>query len=298
MFGFPEPITRSATVVKRGDTRALYGDLALLKVAQDAEEELFIPAVEFATPLRHGGKTFSVLGFPGGREQGRNASGTLNAMDALGLVQMNKGTEALEVEPGYSGAHVWCPDVGAFVGLVVTEQRHRGVSWCIPSRLLSEFYKKLHVTFRMPPSDRPAIHDYGEDDPNKWLFGDLQDDGCRRFRVVDNPDDDYDNDYKAYLKYECLAGSKRPRGHFVTFITHPSFVSEGEDAYELFATIKKVLPSKQKPKNKKGKKRKVPASWVAKSYFYCDEEFTVAAIGDAGDTVLTVDLEKQWPDSE
>src|SRR4051794_40313084 len=86
-----------------------------------------------------------VLGFPDGLPQGRNASGILNATDALGLVQMNKGSEALQVEQGFSGAPVWSPDIRAFVGMVVTEQKRNGISWCIPSRLLCDFYNELRV---------------------------------------------------------------------------------------------------------------------------------------------------------
>jgi hypothetical protein len=290
---------RVATVEKIGEDGPLERDLALLTIVPSEEEEVIVPPVEFATPFRHAGKGFSVLGFPDGAEQGRNAFGTLNAADAFGLVQMNKDSAALEVKQGYSGAPVWSPEIGAFVGLVVTEQRERGVSWCIPSRLLCDFYNDLRVRFRIPQSDRPAIHDYGEDDPNAWLFGVLSEDGSRRLsaRVVVNPDEDSEDEYKAYLTYECLVGAPNPRGHYVTFITHPSFVSDGEDAYELFSTLEQVTQTKLKPTKKKKKKIKkkanvvrTEAAWKAEMYFYLEEGFTVAAIGDAGETVLTINL--------
>jgi len=267
-----------ATVEKVGEDGPLNKDLALLAIQPKKETEIHISRAEFATPFRHGGKSFSVLGFPAGRAQGQNASGTLNAMDAWGLVQMNKGTEALEVEGGYSGAPVWSSDIGAYVGIVVTEQKERGIAWCIPSRSLCEFYPDLPVRFRFSPSDRPPIHDYAADDPNQWLFGGMSDDGHHRMtaKVIKNPDDDYDNDYKALLTFEWLNGSE-PRGCYVTFITHPSFSTEDEDAYELFAKAEMVGNG-------------TSAVWKAETFFYLESGFTVAAIANAGDTMLTLDL--------
>src|SRR5439155_12186322 len=103
----------------------------------------------------------------------------LHAADAKGLVQMDRGG-ALSVLGGFSGAPVWSPDLNAFVGLVVTELAGDNVSWCIPSRRLCEFLPELRVRFRIPQIDRPAIHDYLTDDPNKQLFGEMDDNGDRR----------------------------------------------------------------------------------------------------------------------
>jgi len=249
-------------------------DLALLKILAPSRFQK-IQAVEFASPLRHSGKSYSVLGFPGGDQQGRNAVGRLHAADAKGLVQMDRGG-ALSVLGGFSGAPVWSPDVNAFVGLVVTELADANVSWCIPSRRLCEFYPGLRVRFRIPPIDRPVIHDYLTDDPNKQLFGQVDDNGQRRLSAVVR---ELADNYIVNVCYECKQGSP-PRGHFVSFITYPDFEKKGEDAYELFAEVKK---------HKSGLK------WTATQEFYPSELFTVAAIGDGGDTVLTLDLEYVSP---
>jgi hypothetical protein len=244
-------------------------DLALLSIEQGPR--LAVPAVEFASPMRHGGKGYSVLGFPGGDPQGRNASGHLQAMDALGLVQMDRGSSLL-VRGGFSGAPVWCPDLGAFVGIVVTELADAGVAWCIPSRRLCQFHPELLVRFRVPPADRPQIHDFELDDPNVQLFGSTSDNGERRLTATvreAGDDDPEDEDYVATARYECLPGSRPPRGGYVTFITHPSYSDDDQDAYELFARLE---------------------DGRAEVEFYPEESFTVAAVGDAGDTALTVDL--------
>jgi hypothetical protein len=261
--------TVEAAVVRIGGEET-QNDLALLKLP-DATLLRWIPAVEFASPLRHGGKSYSVLGFPGGHQQGRNAAGRLHAADAKGLVQMDRGG-ALSVLGGFSGAPVWSPDLNAFVGLVVTEYADDNVSWCIPSRRLCEFHPDLRVRFRIPPMDRPTIHDSDSDDPNKQLFGELKDNGQRLLRAVVREHKKY---YTVNIYYDCAQNSA-PRGHFVSFITYPDFKNDGEDAYELFAEIEK---------------RKSGLGWTATQEFYPTDLFTVAAIGDGGDTVLTLDLE-------
>jgi hypothetical protein len=247
-------------------------DLALLRIPSQPGAQIGIIApVEFASPLRHAGKSYSVLGFPDGDQQGRNAIGRLHAADAKGLVQMDRGG-ALSVLGGFSGAPVWCSDLSAFVGLVVTDLAGDYVSCCIPSRRLCELYPQLRVRFRIPPSDRPVIHDREVDDPNTQLFGHLDDNGQRRLHAVVRERSDR---YTVNLYYDCKA-EHPPRGHFVTFITYPDFEEEDEDAYELFAEI---APNASK------------TGWRATQTCYPSDLFTVAAIGDGGDTVLTLDLE-------
>ncbi len=184
----------------------------------------------------------------------------------------------MQVEPGFSGAPVWSPDLGAFVGLVVTEQKAKGLSWCIPSRSLCDFYNDLKVKFRIHRNDRPEVHDYEEDDPNSWIFGGLSDDGFRRLtaKIRKNRDPDYDDEFRADIFYECLPGSPPPRGKYVTFVTHSDFEQDDVDSYELFSVVETP--------------RKKGANPTARTWIYLDEGFTVAAIGDAGDTVLTLDL--------
>lgn len=240
-------------------------DLALLQLARP----FTIPTMEFATPLRHSGKRYSVLGFPDGDPQGRNASGLLHAANAAGLVQMD-GNSALFVKGGFSGAPVWSADLGAFVGIVVRELFGDGVAWCIPSRLLCQFFPPLKVKFRMPMGDRPVVHDYWEDDPNIQLFGTISDNGVRRLCAKIRGKK---GDYKVQLSFEPATGAAPLRGGYVTFINYPDFTDEDEDAYELFAPI---------------------IGGKAETEIELENLFTVAAVGDAGDTALTLNLDVQW----
>jgi hypothetical protein len=257
-----------ATVKKwakpHGKLRLPVSDVALLKLAK----KLDIPAAEFASPLRHSGKRYSVLGFPDGVQQGRHASGILHAMDAGGLVQMD-GSSSLFVKGGFSGAPVWSPDLGAFVGLVVTELYDSHMAWCIPSRVLCDFFPRLPVYFRMPTDDRPVIHDQWEDDPNLEIFGTSSRNNGRRLtaKITKKKTKQGKKYFEVTATYKCLKRSSR--GKYVTFITYPDFVQEGADAYELFAELKN------------GK---------AKMVFWPKNGFTMAAIGDGGDTALTLNL--------
>lgn len=225
-------------------------------------------------PLEHEGKHFSAFGFPEGNEQGRSASGVLRARDGYGLIQMD-GKSSLFVTGGYSGTPVWSTDLSSYIGLVATELANLGVAWCIPSWRLCEFLPTLPVKFRIPKTDRPVINDYQLDDPNISLFGaHFPDDGTRRLRVTirHNSDPNLDEQYEAIAVYECKRASRPPSGHYVTFIMHPSYTTDLEDAYELFAEL-----------NDRGK---------ATVTFYPEESFTIAAVGDGGDTALTFDLKK------
>lgn len=271
LVGLTEPLTTFAKVRKLTKGLGPSVDLALLRLPNKIERKVDISSIEFATPLRHGGKTFSTFGFPESDTQGRNATGRLHAADAAGLVQMDS-EGALLVQQGFSGAPVWCPEVNGFVGLIVSELQDRRVAWCIPSRLLSAFLPSLAVRFRVPVLDRPQINDYEEDDPNVQLFGTISNNGWRKLSGEVIRDKESESGFTAYLKYRCLKRSPRPKGRLVTFITHPSFTGEYEDSYELFSTL-----------NKKG---------IATAEFYPAESFTVAAVGDSGETSLTLDLGK------
>lgn len=237
-------------------------DLALLRIQHPKPG---VELVEFAAPLRHAGKRFSVLGFPSSVAQGRNAVGLLQAVDAKGLIQMDSDG-ALLVQGGFSGAPVWCQDVSAFVGIVVSGAEEHEVSWCIPSARLSRFCEFLPVRFRIPPADRPPIFDYIEDDPNVQLFGTVKS-ATRKFTAKVKRDGTL---FKVELTVRPKPGAPELRGKYVTFITHSSLASEDEDPYELFSAVDK--------------------DGVAENHFWCGESFTVAAIADASDTVLTIDL--------
>jgi hypothetical protein len=86
-----------------------------------------------------------------------------------------------------------------------------------------------------------------------------------------NDEDPEPEGFVATAPYECLPGSSPPRGGYVTFITHPSYTDDDEDAYELFARLE---------------------NGRAQVEFYPEESFTIAVVGDAGDTALTIDLKK------
>jgi hypothetical protein len=150
----------------------------------------------------------------------------------------------------------------------VSGLKEYSVAWCIPSRVLCQFYNDLPVRFRISRLDRPDVHDFGEDDPNIPLFGNVSDNGKRRFSVT-RIKKVAKNSFRVDVRYECLRG--KARGRFVTFVTHPSFSHELEDAYELFSEIR---------------------NGVATNYFWARSPFTVAAIGDGGDTALTYNIAK------
>jgi hypothetical protein len=266
LIGIDPPRTFDTSVVKVEKTPGTQNDLALLRIEGGSGIEL--GDANFASPLRHTGKDYSVLGFPAGDRQGRNVSGKLHAADATGLVQMD-GLSSLSVLGGFSGAPVWCPNVHAFVGIVVTELSSSNVAWCIPSSRLCAFWPEMRVRFRIPKHDRPVINDWYEDDPNKELFG-LQNGiqgrtlscrihywgkGWRKYRVE--------------LAYRVALNSPRPRGQTVTFVNYPDFARARADSYELFAELR---------------------NGEATQEIYAEDLFTVAAVGDGGDTALTLDL--------
>ena len=271
LIGVRGQVAVSARILKLGkyarDRRAV-NDLALLRLSTN----LGVPVAEFATPLRHGGKEYSALGFPDADPQGRNASGLLHAANADGLVQMD-GNSALFVKGGFSGAPVWSKSLDAFVGIVVSELSDVGVAWCVPSRILCRFIPWLPVRFRIPIKDRPQIHDYRMDDPNVNIFGTISEANGRRLtaNVESRNVPNTRNPFWVTAFYDVLEGAEPCRGSFVTFITYPDFLNEREDNYELFGVVK-------------GNR--------AKATFACSEGFTIAAIGDAGDTALTLNLSK------
>jgi hypothetical protein len=267
LCGLEKPLEVEGRFEKRSKAGGLAGDLAIIRIALPRAQKLRITETEFAAPFRHGGKTFSVVGFPEGNSDGCYASGLMRGANVAGLVQLDGEGEIL-VQGGFSGAPVWSSDLNAYVGLVVSELKEYKVAWCIPARVLCQFYGDLPVRFRVPRSDRPDVHDFGEDDPNIQLFGNVSDNGQRRLSVTRIKRNK--NAFRVDVRYECLRGEPA-RGRLVTFITHPSFSNRLEDAYELFSDVK---------------------AGVATTHFWADSSFTVAAIGDGGDTALTYDIGK------
>lgn len=242
------------------------GDVAKVRIDLPSNT-LAVANVEFAEPFRHGGKVYSVIGFPEGNPDGYYASGIMRGANVAGLVQLD-GESKILVQPGFSGAPVWSSELNAYVGIVVSVLEDNRVAWCIPSRILCQFYHDLPVRYRVSRPDRPDVHDFGEDDPNIPLFGNVSDNGKRRFSVTGIEKEAQDK-VRVDIRYECLHG--RARGRYVTFITHPSFSRAKEDAYELFSEIEEG---------------------VATNYFWAGGAFTVAAVGDGGDTALTYNIAK------
>jgi hypothetical protein len=251
---------------EKSDAQGLAGDLAIVRIVLPRGQKLRVPETEFAAPFRHGGKAFSVVGFPAGDSDGYYASGVMRGANIAGLVQLD-GEGKILVQGGFSGAPVWSADLSAYVGIVVSEYHEYDVAWCIPAGVLCQFHPHLPVRFRIPRSDRPEIHDFGEDDPNVPLFGNVSDNGKRRLSVT-RIKKQTNGKFRVDVRYECLRGEPA-RGRFVTFITHPSFSNRKEDAYELFSEVR---------------------DGVATNHFWTESSFTIAAIGDGGDTALTYDI--------
>jgi hypothetical protein len=266
LCGAAEPVDVNGQFECHSSVPGFPGDMATVKITLPRGYRLTMSDTEFATPYRHGGKNYSVVGFTAASPDGYYASGVMRGPDVKGLVQLD-GESPILVQPGFSGAPVWSSDVGAYVGIVVGGIEDHKVAWCIPSRLLCRFYERLPVRFRVPRIDRPDVHDFGEDDPNVPLFGSVSDNGKRRLTVTEI--EKVSSGYRIHVRYECLRD--KPRGRFVTFITHPVMSKAHEDAYELFSEIE---------------------DGAATNYFWSKYAFTVAAIGDAGDTALTYDVAK------
>jgi V8-like Glu-specific endopeptidase len=264
--GLEEPLEVAGCFEKKSGIEGPVGDLALIKVVLPRGHKLRIPEAEFAAPFRHGGKTFSVVGFPEGVPTGYYASGLMRGANVAGVVQLDGAGEIL-VQAGFSGAPVWSSNLNAYVGLVVTELHEHKVAWCIPARVLCRFYPDLSVRFRVPQADRPDVHDFRHDDPNVPLFGNASHNDKRRLQTKVTKDS---GEFRVDVRYECLPGHPA-RGRYVTFVTHPSLSSPEEDAYELFSEVE---------------------DGIAANYFWTKSSFTVAAIGDGGDTALTCDIGK------
>jgi hypothetical protein len=258
--------TYDTVLSKVDDTPGPQNDLALLEIA--GSDDLHLEPVNFASPLRHTGKQYSVMGFPAGDRQGRNVSGLLHAADASGLVQMDRGS-SLSVLGGFSGAPVWCPEVSAFVGIVVTELSSSNVAWCIPSRRICHFLPDLRVRFRIPYEDRPVINDWYFDDPNIDLFGLQNQLNGRSLTATVRYWGEGWRKYKVDLTYQVAPDSPPPRGQLVTFVNYPDFKRSRADGYEQFDELQGL---------------------IATNWIYAEDLFTVAAIGDGGDTALTLNL--------
>jgi hypothetical protein len=233
-------------------------DLVLLESLEPLPR-ILVPA-EFATMRSFTGKKISAIGFPDEYQNGTTAPGRFSGIELNGdLLRLE--SDVIEKLGGFGGTPLWSPNLRAFVGLVSGTDRRIALS----ASLLCKFYPELGVQFKIPQSDIPKINDYDVDDPNVELFGrSSESNGCRLTATMEKRADYFE----VKATYECRRDSP-PRGRFVTFITYPDF--ERED-YQ----IVKELDAEGK---------------ATAEFFPTVPDFTIAAIGDGGDTRLTLNLE-------
>ncbi|MBE7496855.1 MAG: hypothetical protein HS117_18085 [Verrucomicrobiaceae bacterium] len=214
-------------------------------------------AAEFATPLILENKMFVVQTFSPDQPNG--------VADTCGWKGKRPGGRwqltGYHADRAYMGAPVWSPDLGAFVGLV----DDRDPTLCITSARICEVFPDIGVISRIPEADRPKIKNYSVDDPNAEMFGNVSDNGRRRLTatLVERHPDGFS---RVRMKYEVLPNSPAPAGRFVTFLTYPDMKD-----YELIAEL-----------DSSGKAEVEASPFVP--------DFTIAAIGDGGETRLTLNL--------
>lgn len=252
-----EATSMRATVVRHAPgSSPLHSGMALLEVAKSVLRPE-VPPAEFASPLKYEGQEFMVVTFPPNLGRGITDGGQFQSETSNGTIRM--GPYKFQ-DGGFGGSPIFSPELDAFVGLVSGLDALN----CIPSAYLSGFYPELAVKFRVPQSQKPQIKNVSVDDPNVQLFGTTSDNHDRRLSATMEKRADGLTSVK--LTYEILPGSPPPRGRFVTFITYPDM-----DEYELFTEV---------DSNGKAEvecRPRVP-------------DFTVAAIGDGGETRLTLNL--------
>ena len=217
---------------------------------------------EFATMPNFTGKKFSAFAFPPQLPDGDTVSGRILGIELNGDL-LRHDSSSLGRFDGCSGSPMWSPELRAFVGLMSGTDRRIALS----ASLLCKFYPELGVKFKIPKSDIPVIKDYDKDDPNVELFGRVPDNGERRLTATLEKKSDY---YIVRATYECLPDSPPPRGRYVTFVTYPDFEKDG---YQLVEVL-----------TKDGK--------ATTEFYPTVPDFTFAAIGDGGETRLTLDLEQ------
>jgi len=261
LVGLPDHAPLQARVMRLEAGETLDDALALLESVEPLPAQLR-SNTEFATALRSTGKEFSVMGFTDRKEGGTTVTGRLEAANNSGLLSLI-GDGIGQLGYFFGGSPVWSPELNAFVGLV----SGKNFRFCIPSPLLCRFCPELPVRFRIPKSDRPQIEKLSVDDPNVGLFGLASERNGRELTATLERNEN--NTYRVTMRYNIDEKAAPARGHYVTFITYPNMGSE----YELIEEI--------------GNERKVEA--------ICNPliaDFTIAAIGDGGDTRLTLNLKE------
>jgi hypothetical protein len=245
------------TTVVRFTREAARQDLVLLESMEPLPRQLV--AAQFAAMPSVTGKRFSAIGFPREFPGGTTAGGRFTGIERGGNL-LRLESEPIVKLGGFRSTPLWAPNLRAFVGLVSGTDRHIALS----ASLLCKFYPDLGVQFKIPQADIPKINDPEADDPNVELFGEVSEQNGRRLTATIKERGDR---YEVMATYECL-GDLPPRGRFVTFITYPDFGEDYQIVVELDETGKATA-----------------------EFHPTMPDFTFAAIGDAGDTRLTLNLE-------
>jgi hypothetical protein len=158
------------------------GDVAVLEVVGEP------PAGAGPAPLRRPvqlrGHAFDATGFPAAAESGLTASGEISRPAGPGgeWVQLDGvRVQGARVEQGFSGTPVWDQQVGAVVGMVVSELvgGDAKVSWMIPLGVISEYWTPLDQAIRVgllyEPGERaaywrPRARGVERDEVAGWYF--------------------------------------------------------------------------------------------------------------------------------
>lgn len=131
-----EDTARQATVLTEGWVPAdgTRGDVAVLRLEQ--------PPGAAALPLHAGGVAFDArfgsYGFPAGYDDSVDVDGRIGRPVGHEWLRLAVD-QALAVQPGFSGAPVWVPDLGAAVGMIVTldEPSEGRVAFCVPIAVIA-----------------------------------------------------------------------------------------------------------------------------------------------------------------
>lgn len=258
--GLPNRVVLPMIVLDQKANREPDEDLAMLEFAGDGLWEGPL-AAKFATPLIWQNKTFVVETFSPDQSadklEGVRATCEVQSVLPGGRWRLT----GYFSDRGFMCAPVWSPDLEAFVGLV----DERDPTLCITSARICEVFPDIGVISRIPDADRPKITNYSVDDPNAEMFGNVSDNGKRRLTatLVERHPDGFS---RVRMTYEVLPNSPAPAGRFVTFLTYPDMKD-----YELIAEL-----------DASGKAEVEASPFVP--------DFTIAAIGDGGETRLTLNL--------
>ncbi len=120
-------------------------DVAVLELSEPMPVEVGL--ARFA-PAQFDRKRWSCRGF-NGKGQEREVQGEIGAQLSRHEIQLNGPTgQAPVVEPGYSGAPVWCDDAQCYFGMVVSKDSDHietRVTYAIPTEVLLEVWPSLNV---------------------------------------------------------------------------------------------------------------------------------------------------------